>query len=82
MGDMDDNSLPNDLAECHALLMAAFKQSVELEQQVADAQREAGQAKQRATESEQKAAELKLALGDITCRMASILDCSRKVYIP
>ncbi len=58
MGDMDDNSLPNDLAECHALLMAAFKQSVELEQQVVDAQREASQAEQRATESEQKAAEL------------------------
>ena len=29
---MDDaNFLPNDLAECHQLLLAAFKQSTELE---------------------------------------------------
>jgi len=58
MGDMDDNSLPNDLAECQRLLMAAFKQSLELEQQVTDAQRDASQAERRAAESEKQAAEL------------------------
>ena len=36
-GDMDDtNFLPQDLAECQTLLLAAFKQSVQLEQQVAE----------------------------------------------
>ena len=34
---MDDtNSLPNDVTQCHQLLMAAYKQSVQLEQQVAE----------------------------------------------
>ncbi len=33
---MDDNSLPTDVTECHRLLLAAFKQSVQLEQQVAE----------------------------------------------
>ena len=33
---MDDNSLPNDVTECHRLLLAAFKQSVQLEQQAAE----------------------------------------------
>lgn len=48
---MDDaNFLPNDLAACQRLLLAAFQQSVELEQQVADAQRHAAEAKQQATE--------------------------------
>src|SRR5580704_3077143 len=48
---MDDaNFLPNDLAACQRLLLAAFKQSVELEHQVADAKRHAAEAKQQATE--------------------------------
>lgn len=64
MGDMDDNSLPNDLAECQALLMAAFKQSLELEQQVADAKRDASQVEQRVAESEKEAAELRRVLDD------------------
>ena len=51
MGVMDDaNFLPNDLAACQRLLLAAFQQSVELEHQVADAQRQAAEAKQQATE--------------------------------
>ena len=34
---MDDtNSLPNDVTQCHQLLMAAYKQSVQLEQRVAE----------------------------------------------
>ena len=41
----NSNFLPNDLAECHRLLLAAHKQSVQLEQ--------------RAAASEQQAAELK-----------------------
>ena len=64
MGDMDDNSLPNDLAECQALLMAAFKQSLELEQQVADAKRDASQVEQRVAESEKEAAELRRVLDE------------------
>jgi transposase len=48
---MDDaNFLPNDLAACQRLLLAAFQQSVALEHQVADAQRQAAEAKQQATE--------------------------------
>ena len=48
---MDDaNFLPNDLAACQRLLLAAFKQSVELEHQVADAKRHAAEAEQQATE--------------------------------
>jgi transposase len=34
------NSLPNDLAECHQLLLAAYKQSVQLENKVAASQQE------------------------------------------
>jgi len=48
---MDDaDFLPDDLAACQRLLLAAFKQSVELEQQVADARRHAAEAKQQAAE--------------------------------
>ena len=45
------DSLPNDLTKCHQLLLAAHKQSVELEQQAKAAQ-------QRAAASEQQVAEL------------------------
>lgn len=49
---MDDTpSLPNDLAHCHRLLLAAFQQSLELERQAAEAQ-------QRVAASEQQVAEL------------------------
>jgi transposase len=55
---MDDtNSLPNDLVECHQLLLAAYQQSVQLEQQVKEAQ-------QRAAESDQQAAELNRVLDE------------------
>ena len=58
IGDMDDtNSLPNDLTQCHQLLLAAFRQSVQLEQQAAEAL-------QRAAESEQQVAELNRVLGE------------------
>jgi len=53
---MDDaNSLPTDLIECHRLLVAAYKQSVQLEQQADDVQR---QAERQVAESAQKVAEL------------------------
>ncbi len=56
---MDDaNSLPNDVTECHQLLFAAHKQSVELEQHAAQAKRHAMQAERRVAESEQQVAEL------------------------
>src|SRR5436190_3734349 len=56
---MDETSfLPNDVAECHRLLVAACKQAVQLEQQAAEAKRQVAQAEQRITESEQRVAEL------------------------
>jgi transposase len=56
---MDETSfLPNDVAECHRLLVAACKQAVQLEQQAAEAQRQAAQAEQRVAASEQRVAEL------------------------
>jgi len=49
---MDDaDFLPDDLTECHQLLIAAYKQSVQLEQQATAAQ-------QRVAETEQQVAEL------------------------
>ena len=51
------NSLPNDLTECHQLLVAAYQQSVQLEQQAAEAQR-------RAVASEQQSAELNRVLDE------------------
>jgi transposase len=49
---MDDTSpFPSDLTQCHQLLLAAHKQSVELEQQAAEAE-------QRVIASEQQVAEL------------------------
>ena len=45
---MDDaNSLPNDLTQCHQLLFAAHKQSVELEQQAAEAKQHAAASEQQ-----------------------------------
>ena len=37
---MDDNSLPKDVTECHQLLLAAFKQSQELERRLAESQQQ------------------------------------------
>ena len=52
VGAMDDtNPLPSDLKECHRLLMAAYRQSKQLEQQAAEAQ-------SRVSASEQRVAEL------------------------
>ncbi len=47
----DSNPLPDNLSQCHRLLMAAYEQSKQLEQQTASAQR-------RASASEQQVAEL------------------------
>ena len=48
---MDDtNSLPNDLTQCHQLLLAAYKQSVQLEQQAAQAERRVATSQQQAAE--------------------------------
>jgi transposase len=58
IGDMDGtNSLPNDLSECQQLLLAAYKQSVQLEQHAEEAER-------RAAESDQQAAELNRVLDE------------------
>ena len=58
---MDDNSLPNDLTEYHQLLLAAFRQSLQLEQQVADTRQ---QAERQAAESAQQVAELNRVLDE------------------
>jgi len=47
---MDDNSLPTDVTECHRLLVAAYRQAMQLEQ--------------RAVASEQQAAELSRVLDE------------------
>jgi transposase len=62
VGDMDDtNFLPQDLTECHQLLLAACQQSMQLEQQVADARQ---QAERQAAESAQQVAELERVLDE------------------
>ena len=58
------NSLPNDLTECHQLLVVAYKQSVELEQQAAEAKRHATKAQRRVAQSEQEVAELNRVLDE------------------
>ena len=63
---MDDaNSLPNDLTQCHQLLLAAHKQSVELEQQAAEATQQAAQAKRHAMQAEQRAAQSEQQLAEL-----------------
>jgi transposase len=65
VGDMDGtNSLPNDPTECHGLLLAAYRQSLQLEHQAAEAQQRAEQAQRRAAESEQQVAELNRVLDE------------------
>lgn len=61
---MDDDALPTDLTECHRLLLAAFKQSVALEQQIADTKQHARQAQRRAAESDQQVKELSRVLDE------------------
>jgi transposase len=54
---MDDTHLPNDVTECHRLLVAAFKQVLQLEQKAAAAE-------QRATQSQQQVTELNRVLNE------------------
>jgi transposase len=62
-GDMDDShSLPNDVTECHRLLLAAYKQAVRLEQQATQATQHAAQAGQRVANAEQQVEELQRVL--------------------
>jgi len=62
---MDDtNSLPNDLTQCHQLLVAAYQQSVQLDQQAEEVLQRAEQAERRASESQQQAAELNRVLDE------------------
>ncbi len=70
---MDDtNFLPQDLTECHQLLLAAYKQSVQLEQQVADARR---QAERQAAESAQRVEELERVS---TKRLPRTKNCNKR----
>ncbi len=62
---MDDtHSLPHDLTECHRLLLAAYQDSVRLEQEVTAARQEVDQAHQCARQAEQQAAELNRVLDE------------------
>ncbi len=70
-GDMGDNSLPTDVTECHRLLLAAFKQAVQLERHAATVEQRATQAEQLTTQAEkhvaaskQEVAELKRVLDE------------------
>ena len=57
---MDDtNSLPNDLTQCHQLLLAAYKQSVQLEKEVATSQQQAAELKRVLDETAASFEELK-----------------------
>ena len=58
------NALPDDLAECQRLLLAAFQEATERERQVAELERSLAASTQRATESEQQAAELNRVLDE------------------
>jgi transposase len=65
------DSLPNDLTQCHQLLVAAYRQSLELEQEAAEARQQAAAAEQlaagaerRARDSEQQTAELNRVLDE------------------
>ncbi len=60
IGDLDDtNSLPNDLTQCHQLLLAAYKQSVQLEKKVATSQQQAAELKRVLDETAASFEELK-----------------------
>jgi transposase len=56
--------LPNDLSECQRLLLAAFKQSTQLERRVVESEQRLAAASQRVTESEQQVADLNRVLGE------------------
>ena len=63
---MDDaNFLPDDLGQCQQLLLAAFKQSVQLERQTAEAE-------QRVAKSEQQVAELNRVLNETATSFAEL----------
>ena len=55
---MDDaNFLPTDLTECHRLLVAAYKQSVQLQRRTENVEQRAIESAQRVAESAQRVAE-------------------------
>ena len=54
----DADFLPNDLAQCQRLLLAAFREASERECRLADAERKAQAAERRATESERQSTDL------------------------
>jgi transposase len=60
----DSNSLPTDVTECHRLLLAAFKQAVELERHATAAEKRATQAEQRVAASQHEVAEVKRVLDE------------------
>jgi transposase len=58
------DALPDDLAECQRLLVAAFKEATERERHVAELEQSLAASTQLATESEQQAAELSRVLDE------------------
>jgi transposase len=64
--------LPNDLTECHQLLVAAYQQSVQLEQQAAAATQQAAEAERQVAESQQQVAELGRVLDETAASFESL----------
>jgi len=58
------DTLPDDLAECQRLLLAAFKEATERERHVAELEQSLAASTQQATESEQQAADLSRVLDE------------------
>ena len=72
---MDDtNSLPNDLTQCHQLLLAAYKQSVQLEQQAAQAERRVATSQQQAAELTRVLDETAASFEELKQELAATLD--------
>ncbi len=53
-----EHNIPDDLAECQRLLLAAFKQTVQLERRAHNVEQRVAESQQRIAQSEQRAAEL------------------------
>ena len=68
------NSLPNDLTECHELLLAAYRQSVQLEQHAEEAQQRAAKAEQEAVELNRVLDETAASFEDLKQEHAAALD--------
>jgi len=70
----DADFLPNDLAACQRLLLAAFREATERERRLADAERNAEAAERRASESGQQVTELGRVLDETAASFAQLRE--------